>query len=121
MIGPIREPSGTPPRVYPFWYLDHGADTLVRSEHDNTQVVRWCLREKSVVLTGSDPRDLIDPVSPAALRAEVRETMDRCLSTGLPIPMIAWQAFLGRSLLPDASHTRDGGGDLEKTGDELGS
>jgi len=85
--------SGTPPRAYPFWYLDHGADTLVRSEHDNTQVVRWCLREKSLVLTGPDPRDLIDPVSPAALRAEVRETMDRCLSTGLPMPMIAWQAF----------------------------
>jgi len=85
--------SGAPPRAYPFWYLDHGSDTLVRSEHDNTQVVRWCLREKGVVLTGPSLRELIDPVSAAALRAEVRETMDRCLSTGLPMPMIAWQAF----------------------------
>lgn len=85
--------AGTPPRAYPFWYLDHGSDTLVRSEHDNTQVVRWCLREKGVVLTGPDPRKLIDPVSPTALRAEVRETMDRCFSTDLPMPMIAWQAF----------------------------
>lgn len=42
--------SGSPPRAYPFWYLNHGADTLVRSEHDNTQVVRWCLREKEVAL-----------------------------------------------------------------------
>lgn len=51
------------------------------------------MREKGLVLTGPDPRELIDPVSPTALRAEVRETIDRCLSTGLPIPMIAWQAF----------------------------
>src|SRR5262249_2026297 len=80
--------SGTPPGPYPFWYLDHGSDTLVRSEHDNTQVVRWCLREKGIVLTGPDPQELIEPVPPAALRAEVRETMDRCLSMGLSMPMV---------------------------------
>src|SRR4051812_2183389 len=40
--------SGSPARAYPFWYLDHGSKVLVRSEHDNTQVVRWCLREKGV-------------------------------------------------------------------------
>jgi hypothetical protein len=85
--------SGTPPRAYPFWYLDHGSNTLVRSEHDNTQVVRWCLREKGIVLFGPDPHEPINPVSPAALRAEVRETMDRCLATSLPMPLIAWQAF----------------------------
>jgi hypothetical protein len=33
------------PRAYPFVYLDHGARSLVRSEHDDTQVVRWSLRE----------------------------------------------------------------------------
>lgn len=86
--------SGSPPRGYPFWYLDHGSKTLVRSEHDNTQVVRWCLREKGVVLAGPDPRELIEPVSPAALRAEVRQTMDLCLSLGLqPMALVAWQAF----------------------------
>jgi len=86
--------SGSPPRGYPFWYLDHGAKTLVRSEHDNTQVVRWCLREKGVVLAGPDPRELIDPVTPAALRAEVRQTMDLCLSLDLqPMHLVAWQAF----------------------------
>jgi hypothetical protein len=86
--------SGLPPRAYPFVYLDHGARTLVRSEHDNTEVVRWCLREKGVVLMGPDPRELVDPVSPAALRAEVRGTMDRALATGLePMHMRAWQAF----------------------------
>jgi hypothetical protein len=86
--------SGTPPRGYPFWYLDHGAKTLKRSEHDNTQVVRWCLREKGVVLAGPPPRDLIDPVPAAALRAEVRATMDLCLSVDLePMALVAWQAF----------------------------
>jgi hypothetical protein len=86
--------SGAPPRAYPFWYLDHGSKTLVRSEHDNTQVVRWSLREKAVVLAGPDPRELIDPVSPAALRAEVRATMDLALALGLePMHLVAWQAF----------------------------
>ena len=74
--------SGAPPLAYPFWYLDHGSDTLVRSEHDNSQVVRWCLREKGVVLAGPDPATLVDPVSPAALKAEVRRTMDLCLAVG---------------------------------------
>jgi predicted nucleotidyltransferase len=86
--------SGAPARSYPFWYLDHGAATLVRSEHDNTQVVRWCLREKGVVLAGPNPRELVDPVSPAALRAEVRGTMDLVLSLNLePMVLVAWQAF----------------------------
>ena len=67
--------SGRPPRVYPFLYLDNGADQLKRSEHDNTQVVRWCLREKGVRLHGPHPRALIDPVTPAMLRAEIGETM----------------------------------------------
>lgn len=84
---------GSPPRAYPFRYLDHGSKTLVRSEHDNTQVVRWTLREKGIVLAGPNPQDLIDPVSAADLRAEVRQTMDIYLATGLWMPMIAWQAF----------------------------
>ena len=86
--------SGAPARYYPFWYLDHGADHLVRSEHDNTQVVRWCLREKGVVLAGPDPRELIDPVPPAALRAEIRRTLDLVLQLKLePMHLYAWQAF----------------------------
>lgn len=86
--------SGSPPRVYPFVYLDHAAKVLVRSEHDNTQVVRWSLREKGVVLAGPDPRELIDPVTPEMLRAEVRGTMDLALAVDLePMAMKAWQAF----------------------------
>jgi hypothetical protein len=86
--------SGSPPRAYPFWYLDHGSDTLVRSEHDNSRVVRWCLREKGVVLAGPVPKALVDPVAPDELRAEVRETLDRVIALGLePMHLTAWQAF----------------------------
>lgn len=86
--------SGAPPRAYPFWYLDHGADTLVRSEHDNTQVVRWCLRERGVTVAGPCIRELIEPVTPQMLRAEVRATMDLGLAVDLqPMEMIAWQMF----------------------------
>ncbi|THD76205.1 MAG: DUF4111 domain-containing protein [Phenylobacterium sp.] len=86
--------SGAPARAYPFWYLDHGAKTLVRSEHDNSQVVRWCLREKGVVLAGPDPRELVDPVPAEALRAEIRHTMALCATLELePMALAAWQVF----------------------------
>ena len=87
-----REPEGAPPRppswtdpgtgiagprAYPLLFLDHGARTLVRSEHDDTRVVRWVARERGIVLVGPDPRSLIDEVSADALRIEMRETMAR--------------------------------------------
>ena len=69
--------SGSPPRVYPLWFLDHGQKVLARSEHDNTQVVRWATREKGLVLAGPPTADLIDPVTPEALRAEMRTVLRR--------------------------------------------
>jgi hypothetical protein len=53
------------------WYLDNGSRELVRSEHCNTLVVRWQLREHGVVLAGPPPAVLLDPVPPDALRREV--------------------------------------------------
>jgi hypothetical protein len=86
--------GGATARHYPFVYLNHGAKTLIRSEHDNSQVVRWCLRERGVTLSGPEPRTLIDPVTPEMLRTEVRATMDLALSLGLePMSMKAWQSF----------------------------
>jgi hypothetical protein len=86
--------SGAPPRAYPFWYLDHGSDTLVRSEHDNTQVVRWCLREKGVALAGPDPKRLVDPVTPEALRGEIAHTLGLVARLELePMHLAAWQVF----------------------------
>jgi hypothetical protein len=69
--------SGLAPRVYPFLFLGNGERVLVRSEHDNTQVVRWILREKGVALAGPPARSLVDPVAPEALREEVRTLLDR--------------------------------------------
>jgi hypothetical protein len=56
------------------WYLEHGARSLVRSDHCNTLVVRWTLREKGVTLAGPPPATLVEPVSPELLRAEMFET-----------------------------------------------
>lgn len=60
------------PRVYPIFFKGNGERDLVRSEHDNTQVVRWVAREKGIVLAGPEPHALIEPVSAADLAAEIR-------------------------------------------------
>jgi predicted nucleotidyltransferase len=57
------------------WYLDHGARSLVRSDHCNTLLVRWIVREKRVTLVGPPPESLVDPVSTELLRAEIFETL----------------------------------------------
>jgi len=59
----------------PYLYLDNGSSELVRDNHCNTQVVRWSLRERGIVLAGPDPKSLVDPVSAAQLRSEVLTTM----------------------------------------------
>ena len=87
-----------PARAYPFLYLNNGADQLVRSEHDNSQVVRWCLREKGIVLAGPPPANLVDEVSPEALRAEIRTLFRRVttlwLGGAIPIDANWLQAFI---------------------------
>jgi predicted nucleotidyltransferase len=57
------------------WYLDNTYDKLVLSNHDNTLVVRWVVREYGIPLAGIAPRELIDPVSADALRQEMAATM----------------------------------------------
>jgi hypothetical protein len=53
------------------WYLDNGSRELVRSEHCNTLVVRWQLREHGIALAGPPPATLVDPVPAIALRREI--------------------------------------------------
>lgn len=72
----IDPSTQAPPQFYPFWYLDNGAKQLVRSEHDNTQIVRWVVREKGIVLEGPDPKDIIDPVSKADLINDLKNTFN---------------------------------------------
>ncbi len=56
-------------------YLDNASDKLIMSDHDNTLVVRWIVREHGITLAGSEPTELIDPVSADDLRSEVSATM----------------------------------------------
>jgi Aminoglycoside adenylyltransferase, C-terminal domain len=62
-------------RGKPLWYLDHGSQALVRSDHCNTLVVRRVVRDRAIVLAGPSPTTLIDPVPVDALRREIRDTM----------------------------------------------
>ncbi|HEY44766.1 MAG TPA: DUF4111 domain-containing protein [Anaerolineae bacterium] len=57
------------------WYLDHGARSLLRSDHCNTILVRWIVREKGVRLAGPPPKTLVDPISKELLRGEIFETL----------------------------------------------
>ena len=71
-----RDPgTGLPPRYYPFLFLNNGSDTLARSEHDNSRVVRWVARERGIILHGPPPAELIDRITGDELRAEMRANL----------------------------------------------
>lgn len=53
------------------WYLDNGSRSLILSDHCNTLVVRWVVRQHGITLAGPEPASLIDPISPEALRQEI--------------------------------------------------
>jgi hypothetical protein len=72
----------------PWLYIDHGWREMQWSTHCNTEVVRWSLRECGVTLTGPDPKTLVDPVPPEALRARMRESA----RTFLP-DLLSWLTF----------------------------
>ena len=63
-----------PPRVM-LAYIDYGSRVIERSDHDDTLVVRWTVREHGIILSGPDPKELIDPISPDELRREISQTM----------------------------------------------
>ncbi len=58
------------------WYLDHGARSLIRSDHCNTLIVRWVVREKGVALAGPSPASLVDPIPVELLRREILATIN---------------------------------------------
>ena len=62
-------------RGKPLWYLDHGSQSLVQSEHCNTVVVRWVVREHGIALAGPSPATLVDPIPVEALRQEIMATI----------------------------------------------
>ena len=57
------------------WYFDNGSPTIERSDHCNTLVTRWTVREKGKTLLGPDPATLIDPIPTDELRKEMKETV----------------------------------------------
>lgn len=59
----------------PVWYLDHGSRELVESDHCNTPVVRWIVRERGVALAGPPPSTLAPPIGGAALRDHMASTI----------------------------------------------
>lgn len=57
------------------WYLDHGARSLILSDHCNTNLVRWIVRERGVSLAGPPPKTLVDPISEDLTKQHVYETI----------------------------------------------
>lgn len=57
------------------WYFDNGSRNIEKSDHCNTLVTRWIVREKGIVLMGPDPKTLINPIDPNDLRREIKDTM----------------------------------------------
>jgi hypothetical protein len=58
------------------WYLDNGSRSLIQSDHCNTLVVRWVLRERGITLAGPPANTLIDPVNVHALRGEIADVIN---------------------------------------------
>lgn len=59
----------------PLWYLDHGSQSLVRSDHCNTVVVRWVVRDHGVSLAGPAPLTLVESIPVNVLRREIVDTI----------------------------------------------
>lgn len=57
------------------WYFDNGGRTIERSDHCNTSVTRWTVREKGKVVFGPDPKTLIYPIDSNNLRKEIKGTL----------------------------------------------
>ncbi len=58
------------------WYLDNGSRSLIESDHCNTLVVRWVLREKGIALAGPPAETLIPPIDGEMLRQEIWDVIN---------------------------------------------
>ena len=57
------------------WYFDNGSETIEKSDHCNTLVVRWTLHNRGIAVAGPPARSITSPVGPDDLRREIRHTM----------------------------------------------
>lgn len=63
--------SNPPKKQDRFWYLDNGSQELIKSDHCNTFVVRWVLREKGKIIYGPSPNTYIKPIKLKTLRKDI--------------------------------------------------
>lgn len=68
---PLQTLNNLDQRGKTLWYLDNGANHLIKSDHCNTLVVRFVVREKGVILTGPSPSALVDPIPVELLKNEI--------------------------------------------------
>lgn len=57
------------------WYFENGGRAITRSDHDNTLVTRWTLRNRSKVVLGAEPATFAPEVTPNELRREIKSSM----------------------------------------------
>jgi hypothetical protein len=57
------------------WYFENGGRTITRSDHDNTLVTRWTLRNRSKAVLGAAPATFAPEVTPNELRREIKGSM----------------------------------------------
>ena len=70
---PFGETSRSPLADRLLWYFN--GPTPERSDHDNTLVTRWTLRENGVGVLGPEPASFAPEVTPDELRTEIRNSI----------------------------------------------
>lgn len=58
------------------WYLDNGSRQLIQSDHCNTVLVRWVIREKGITLVGPPPKTLVEKIDAEILREDILKTIN---------------------------------------------
>lgn len=69
-------------------YIDHGWREMQRSEHCNTAVVRWILRERGVTLAGPPVDAVVDALPAGTLRADMAREIPTFLND-----LFSWISF----------------------------
>jgi predicted nucleotidyltransferase len=72
----------------PWLYVDRGGRTMEWTAHDNTEDVRWVLRERPVIVAGRDPREFACAVPAEALRDAMRPQIEGFLDD-----LLSWTTF----------------------------
>ena len=56
------------------WYFDNGHQKIERSDHCNTLVTRWTVREKGITVLGPEPSTLVEAIRADDLTVEIKNT-----------------------------------------------